>query len=80
MDKPQLVMRSPLFGLCNLIPQGAGTAPYGHTIGYVELEDAPEKLDVAIYDGEWRGRSLKPLRAPVARWYKVEKADGTPLF
>jgi hypothetical protein len=80
MDRPQLVMRSPLFGLCNLVPQDAGTAPAGHTIGYVELEDAPGNLVVAVHDGGWKGRSLKPLRAPIARWYKVEKADGSPLF
>lgn len=73
-------MRSPLFGLCNLIPQDVGTTPTSHTIGYVELDGAPDKLEVAIFDGEWRGRGLKQLRAPVARWYKVEKADGSALF
>lgn len=74
------VMRSPLFGQCNLVPQD-GLEPAGYTIGYVELEDEAGKLVMAFYqDGAWRGRNLKPFPAPVVCWYKMVRADGSEPF
>lgn len=74
------VMRSPIFGACDLVPQD-GLEPASHAIGYVELEGAPGKLVMAFYqDGAWRGRNLKPFPAPVACWYKMVRPDGTEPF
>jgi hypothetical protein len=74
------VLRSPIFGACNLVPQ-EGVEPADRAIGYVELLGAETKLLMAFYqDGQWRGRNLKPLGVPVARWYRMERADGQPVF
>jgi len=81
MSAPKYEMRSPVFGVCNLVPQGVAEMPSDFAIGYVELEGAEGKLLVAIHkNGEWRTRNLRAFAAPVLRWYKVEKADGQPVF
>jgi hypothetical protein len=73
-------MRSPLFGLCKLIPHGMDEEPTGVLV-YVEHEDRPGHFVAAlIRDGQFCGRNLKPVTKPVVRWYSVQREDGSVLF
>jgi hypothetical protein len=48
---------------------------------YVELENNPGNLTLAFHrDGEFLSRKFKPYSGQIARWYSLEKADGSPLF
>jgi hypothetical protein len=76
-----LVMRSPVFGLCHLVPHTMEESPQSNIcIGYVAFDDSGKAV-VAIYkNGEWRDRNLRKFKQPVTGWYSLETADGSPIF
>jgi hypothetical protein len=50
-------------------------------MGYVALEGSGATVNLAIWKGgKWLDYRLKEFPAAVVQSYKVEKADGTPIF
>ena len=80
MEARHFTMRSPIWGLCRIIPREAEPQE-NVAMGYVALDGSPDNLTLAIWkDGHWLTPGLKPFGKPVAQSYMVEKADGSPIF
>lgn len=71
---------SPLFGVLNLVPHEAAETPEGPTVGYVDFGDDTKLTQGLFLNGRWCQRSGRPHKQPIARWYHVERPDGSRPF